>query len=626
MRLHEALEQTAIGTLRRVADAHRLQYDDSATRAELIHRIAERLSDLSYVEERFAGLSEGERAVLSSARASAGELRGFLVDSEYPGAAESLADRGWLYRVFAAAGPLRGEVYVVPDELLAVLPPASDSERSGAPVLAEAELASGERRTSDPAFSLFALVSALTRAGGHLEQEVRSWSEEPGGWSWDARWNFLRHLALASGLLVRRADGTLASAPGLPRLLDEPAAVADRLWRAYLRDAGWSELDLSGVAHVEADLVVEAEDVVDSVALRRAVVDVVQQQPENRWTRIDGLVDWIRRTRPTLVREQLSPRGLVLLQAADWAELELPLVKSFVLGPLYWLGVVAGSTDGQSFSRRPVLRAFPGEACSWDDSSAELVAPARAQLGLLLQTERYLVLRERGRVSRYHLVQSHVAASLGSGGSIAECRQLLRQLTQSALPSTVEKRLAAWETRFGALQLRPAVLLEAHSPLELDDAVNDERVRPFVRARLGPTVAEIAAATATELAATLRDAGHLPHVDAALRLAAEPRKAYSGLVDEQVLEFLLVSLLAFQLAWPERLAELEGSEVLLERLEHQFPPQRLAELRLSAERLAGSLRSSPPPTSSRAKAGSRTGASKRRTPPGRRRPRRRGAT
>ena len=597
MRLLEALEQTTIGALRRVADAHALPHDDSTTRTELIHLIAERLSNSGYLEERFGALSEVERAVLKSARSSGGELRGFLVDSEHPGAAESLADRGWLYRVFAAAGPLRGEVFVIPDELLQALPRAGDDAGSvGAPAAGtfEAEPPAVERRSSDPAFSLFALVSALTRVGGHLEREVRSWSEEPGGWAWDTRWNFLRYLALASGQLIHRADGTLAAAPGLPRLLDEPGAVADRLWRTYLREAGWSEFAQSDVKAVkavvpDADLV--KEDLVDTLALRRAVVDVVHQQPENRWTPIDGLLEWLQRTRPTLVREQLSPRGMVLLQTADWSALELPLVRSFVLGPLYWLGVVAVTRDGQSFARRPLLRAFPGEPCHWQESNAELVAPARAPLGVLLQTERYLVLQERGRVSRYHLVQSHVAASLGAGGSIAECRQLLGRLTQGPLPALVEARLSAWEKRFGALQLRPTVLLQAQSAAELDEAINEERVRPFVRARLGPTVAEIAAATASELAAVLRDAGHLPHVDAALRLAAEPRQAYSGLIDEQVLEFLLVSLLAFRLAWPERLAELEGSVVLLERLEHQFPPQRLADLRVSAERLAGALSS-----------------------------------
>jgi hypothetical protein len=108
-------------------------------------------------------------------------------------------------------------------------------------------------------------------------------------------------------------------------------------------------------------------------------------------------------------------------------------------------------------------------------------------------------------------------------------------------------------------------------------------------------VVEVPAAQALELAAALRDSGHLPRVDAALRLSADPRRAYAGLIDEQVLEFLLVSLLAFQRAQPEQLASLEGSTMLLERLERQFPPQRLAELRAAADRLAGNLGSAASP-------------------------------
>jgi hypothetical protein len=232
------------------------------------------------------------------------------------------------------------------------------------------------------------------------------------------------------------------------------------------------------------------------------------------------------------------------------------------------------------------------EACYWE-GAAELVAPTRANLGTLLAAERYLVLRQRGRPSRYHLVQSHVAAALGGGGSIAECRRLLRKLTQGPLPETVEDRLAAWERRFGALGVRPAVLVEARSEAELDEAIADEHVRPFVRTRLGPTVAEVAAADVLELAAALRQGGHLPRVDAALRLASEPRRAYAGLIDEQVLEFLLVGLLAFQRARPEYLGELEGSTSLLERLQHQFPPERLSQLRAAAARLAGELGTGP---------------------------------
>jgi hypothetical protein len=562
-----------------VADAHGLAHDDGTTRAELISRIADRLTDATYLAEQLERLSTAERGILASAHASGGELRVLLVDAEQPGAAEDLARRGWLYRVFSATGPLRGEVLVVPEELLAVLP--SEPEANLPRLEREPPQ---EPRWTDPAFSLFALTSALTRQGGNREDELSPWSQEPGGWDWSSRWTFLEHLATHAGLLGHNADGKLSPAPTLARLLDEPPLLAERIWRAYLRDRSWSELRSAELA--------SEDDLVDGVALRQAVADVLDQLPEAAWLSWSALADWLRLAHPKLVREQLTPRGLVRFQAASWDELERPLLRYFCLGPLYWLGHVAASRDGTLVSRRPRPRQIQPEACRWDEP-ADLIAPASARLGLLLQAERYLVLRERGRVSRYHLVQAHVAAALGGGGSVAECQALLRELTQGPLPGAVTDRLEAWERRFGALEIRPAVLLEARSAADLDAALAHEEVRPFVRARLSEQVAEVAAADALELAAALRGSDHLPRIDAALRLAADARRAYSSLVDEQVLEFLLVSLLAFRTAWPERLAELEGSTTLLERLEHQFPPARLAELRADAGRLAGTLRGKP---------------------------------
>ena len=93
MRLGEALEQASFSTLRRIASYHGLVHDDSTTRAELIERIVERLLAPTYLDQQLAGLAEDERAVLVTARGSAGELRGVLIDRDHPGAAEALAER-----------------------------------------------------------------------------------------------------------------------------------------------------------------------------------------------------------------------------------------------------------------------------------------------------------------------------------------------------------------------------------------------------------------------------------------------------------------------------------------------------------------------------------------------------
>jgi hypothetical protein len=266
--------------------------------------------------------------------------------------------------------------------------------------------------------------------------------------------------------------------------------------------------------------------------------------------------------------------------------------------------VLASSPDGQQIavtrSGEGLLRtqtaeilARPSDPCTWQ-GDGRLLAPPRTDLGALLRAERYLQLEERGRPSAYQLERERMAAALAAGGSVGECQALLERLTQTALPQHIAADLDTWGERFGALALRPAVLLEGRTGADLEAALKLRPLRSLIKRRLGQTAAEVAASDALEVASVLRADGHLPRVDAALWLMAG-RRAYAGLVDEQVLEFLLVSLLAFERARPEQLAELEGAPSLIERLEGLFPGERLAHLRETAERLAGEIRHAPRP-------------------------------
>jgi hypothetical protein len=335
------------------------------------------------------------------------------------------------------------------------------------------------------------------------------------------------------------------------------------------------------------------ESLAEPTQVRDAILRVLRRLPEGEWLELRALSNWLERTAPAFVREQLDGQARLLLEPTPWEQLEWPLLRFTLLGPLYWLGRVASSSDGQCISLRGGTRERPREPHTWREDGC-LSVPIRTRLGSLLEAERYIALEERGRVSTYRLEQSHVAAALGAGGSIQELRELLRRLTQAPLPHGVEHRLRTWEERFGALTLRPVVVLQARSEADLDAAIAEPAVRQLLSDRLGPSVAEVPAAQVAELAAALRASGHLPRVDAALRLGNAPGRAYPGLVDEQVLEFLLVSLLAFERACPEQLSQLEGAPNLRERLETVFPKARLAELRAVARRLAGDLATHPP--------------------------------
>jgi hypothetical protein len=193
-----------------------------------------------------------------------------------------------------------------------------------------------------------------------------------------------------------------------------------------------------------------------------------------------------------------------------------------------------------------------------------------------------------------------MALALSAGGSILELRQLLGRLTGASLPAEVDARLSDWERRFGAIALRPAVLLEAREASDLDAVQELRAIRRVIRRRLSPTVAEVAASQAPTLVDMLHSAGHLPRVDAALRLMAG-RNAYAAMVDERVLEFLLTCLLALREVRPEQLAHLEGSLDLVERLEDLFPPEELKSIHEAAAQLAGILNSAPRAASRRSR-------------------------
>ncbi|MBI2755814.1 MAG: hypothetical protein HYX52_03795 [Chloroflexi bacterium] len=619
MRAREGFEQLALGALRRVAATHGLAPDPLATRAELVSLLDARFQDAATLRESLDALEPGARAALEAAPRGGGEIRGFLL-ARLLGTTEPavLLDRGFLFRTFSPLGAHRGEVFAAPEEVLALLPgrDAAGTDTTLPPSVEPPEPT--DRRASDPAFSLFALASALRGEGGSEHEDegrgprsarfrgqVTGWSEEPGGYEWQRRWTFLRRVATEAGLLIPSGPDAEAVRPSLMEALGNRARLVERLWRAYLRARDWSDLTHAGVPHADA-----LSEAVDQPSLRGTLAAALSRLEPTRWYRLDDLCVWLERSNPTFLRELLDARaaslidpstGDLLLGEGSWLRVEAPLLRGVLLGPLYWLGVVASRPAGDVVAVTPVGSALlrdgpppaarPLQRCQWD--GFRLIAPARCDLGTLLEVEPYLHLIARGHPSEYRLDQPSIAGALARGGSVSTARQLLRKLSEE-LPPDVAAALDRWEARQGSVRLRPAVLMEVGSSAEAEALRSLDSVGPHIRREVGTGVFEIAGAQAPNVAEALRRAGYLPSVDPALQLMAGQR-GYSGLVDKQVLEFLLVSLLAFQSAQPEHLAQLEGALALLERLEALFPAGQVREARQAAQLLAGSLEARPPP-------------------------------
>lgn len=629
----EALDEVATAVLRRIAEWHGLSVS-GGTRAEMQQALVGRLTDPDYVRAQMEELSPAERKALVVARTLGGEVRGFVLSRTLAGnpgtLARDLLDRGLLFRRFVAQGAARGEIFTVPEEVLALVPGESDDARPMTLPAAREAPPRTEQRTTDPAVSLFALASFVSRHGppasagqdgkeiAALGQEVRGWTREPGGWDWQARWALLDHLGRALGWLGEE-HGARVVAPRLSTALRHREQLAQRLWHAYLEDRHWSDLNHAGVPHADV-----LDEQAASPDVRREIGQVLALLPAGQWTALSDLVTWMEDVAPGILRSRLDARSAGLMDArreqpllgpGTWDAVEGALIRYLVLGPFYWLGLLASDAAGERVAitgrgfavltgallQQP---AHATEPCTWEGTADTLLASPWSDLGLLLRVETYLTLEERGQTSRYRLRQARAAEALGRGGSVAEARELLEELTGSSLPDAVAALLTSWADREGAFQIRPAVLLEARSADALDAVLEDREAAPLVRGRVGERTVEVAASHALALDALLRKRGELPKVDAALRLLSG-RRAYAQLVDEEVLELLLVLLWGLEAARPEHLAQLEGAPALLRRLETLFPPERNQDLRRTADRLMGDLIRAPGDTAPIRRRGSR---------------------
>ena len=635
MNLGTCLDQCSLALLRQIAVAHGVPVSEPPARAELIDALLARLRASGYLADFIARLDPAARDALALVAADAGQSRGFVLerqlrqslDCDEHAAREilsSLGTLGLLYRVFQATGADRGELFVLPDELTHLLPPPSPSNAAPSPVPDPLEI-----RACRPVFVLFSLASFLRRwhwrparphpAGGQLaalEQETGDLVAELPGRTPRERWTLFAHLAVLLGLL-RRDEAGLDLTDEFDDWLALGGGAAHRLWTTYVASERWNDLERAGSgaerfagrtrAHREA---------------RAALLKVLRSLPIGVWLLLSDVERAIRDQAPDFLREGFDAAtarlldlqsGEVLAGAESWERVERPLVEYVLAGPLYWLGVVQWGRGPDTWDRIRLTDAGAAWLAESDPALAEpsnpieltadlgLIAPADCDLTLLWRLEPYFDLARRGPPSLYALTRTSFARGLDAGGSTRALRDLLERAAAGPVPVAFRAALARWDARAGRFKVRPIVALLAEDEAELTDALRQLEGSGLVGERLGPRAAAVSAARAADLAAALERLGHLPDVDAALRLMAG-RRAYAALVDQDTLEALLFSI-RFARAIDRTLAdEIPHAERLLRRLEQALGPISAARIarraRAAARRLRvrGRQQDSTPPT------------------------------
>jgi hypothetical protein len=482
---------------------------------EIVVRLAAEMVNSESVQFLMRRLNDAEREALAYV-AAVGQVKAHVMARQHgairrlgPGRLEweaawrqpiSPAERLWflglICREYAQDERYHGDVFYIPAELRAVLPPLSimlpvfhvepapdppvihddgDALAHDAFVVLsyvrrhEVRARTPKRQYGVPegiltARDLAALHPRLAGSVLHPASGLTGSSDPREGVrsTYTQRLRFLLHLCARAGLIGVK-EGLWTPTERAAAWLKGSGIVRQRvLYQAWLEDADWNELWLMPG--------VRCEDTGwrnDPLPPRRVVVDYLRQCPVAEWWTVDSFVDSLHGVAPDLMRPdgdydswyiRDAQTGQYLRGWGSWPRVEGALIRYLVQHPLYWLGVVAvgqseGEADGSCFMLTQQGAAILGTS---------EVAPARSQR-MIVQSDlqvlvprgaswydRFLLERfaqwvdDKDGVARYRMDAGMVRAYLSGGVTMEQILAFLRRVTGNRLPPGVVGTLQSW--------------------------------------------------------------------------------------------------------------------------------------------------------------------------------------
>jgi hypothetical protein len=563
--LHRCLVDYDMGSLRALAQARGIALETNR-QTEAADYLADLLSEVGSVEAAVERLSPAAREALDALVAAGGrmrrarfarrfgEVRPFgpgRLEREMPwqapqSPAEELRFLGLTFHVFDTDVAGAGEFVVVPDEVLPWLPVAAPPAPPAFDVPAAPEPDQVRRDGSALVHDLFVLlVFAQNRElgltpEGNLDDLARAALnrrlavEDPGapnGANIDAlRLDWLWHRAERMGLVeVERLGLHPARAPARAWLSATEADALRQLQDAWRDDAGWNELDW-----VPGLLWEDRGAAYDPVLARGAVLGWLERCPVGSWLGVDGFIAAVKAIDPDFQRpdadydawyvRDLSSEGY-LSGFESWDAVEGRLLRTLLVGPLCWLGVVDLSQSRDAFRLTQAghrwLDGRPAQA--EPEPSPPLVVqpdyavhvPAPANRYVRFQLERFARLEEEGAACRYRLTPGALGRILAQGVEVEQVITFLQQAsappqgTPRPLPAHVVAQLQQWAGRWGRVALEQVTLLRARDERALRELMALPGTRNLIQQTLSPTLAVVRRRDRPRVERALRELGYL---------------------------------------------------------------------------------------------------------------------
>ncbi|MFH1007243.1 MAG: helicase-associated domain-containing protein [Candidatus Latescibacterota bacterium] len=198
-----------------------------------------------------------------------------------------------------------------------------------------------------------------------------------------------------------------------------------------------------------------------------------------------------------------------------------------IMQDFYWLGVVgldnevvdqAMSVSLTRMGRAVLLDECPEEAEPdvaefFVQPNFEILVPRVLELKLRHQLERFSDLVSVDQMLTYRIGRDSVYRAAERGMKAEEMISFLETYSKVPLPQNLRYSIIDWAERFGEIEFRSAFLLCTQTPQLADEIKASEKLAPFIKGELSPSVLIVPREKYPTLLRRLQESGYFPKTD-----------------------------------------------------------------------------------------------------------------
>ena len=270
------------------------------------------------------------------------------------------------------------------------------------------------------------------------------------------------------------------------------------------------------------NLICEGEWQNPILATRNAVLEFLKNIPPNKWWSLKAFIADIKERTPDFQRKAGEYDAWFIRRSKDdtplrgfehWDDVEGALIRYFITGVFFWLGMVdlarsEESTQISAFRSIDKDLSHPEEGTIIATSSGEISISRSAP-----RKARYLISRfcdweesKDSDVYRYQITSTSLERAKEQGLKIAHLQGLLKKYATTEIPPILGQALKRWELNGTEARVETMSVLRLSKPEDLR-ALRESKAGRFLGEVLGPTTVAVQAGASKKIMARLIEMG-----------------------------------------------------------------------------------------------------------------------